>query len=284
MSSLFPKLSRAVGLTLWLAALVCGFAAHAEPERRLRICADPNNLPFSNDRLEGFENRIAELLADELKSAVDYTWWAQRRGFIRNTLSAGSCDLVLGLPAGFEKAATTRPYYRSVYVFVQRKDDAHRVLSFDDPALHSLKVGVHLIGDDYANTPPAHVLARRGIINNVVGFPIYGDYSKPNPPARILEALAERQIDVAIVWGPLAGYFAQRSATPLEITPVSRSDDPASPPFAYDIAMGVRQRDTAFKTELDEILTRRRADIQEILTAYGMPLLEGADDGAEAKR
>ena len=168
--------------------------------RELRVYADPNNLPFSNAAREGFENKIVDLIAQDLGATVAYTWWAQRRGFVRNTLKAGLCDLVPGTPSNIEMMGTTRPYYRSVYVFVTRAD-APAVTSLDDPALRQGKVGVHLIGDDGFNTPPAHALSRRGIVETVRGYSIYGDYAKPNPPARIVEAVASGEIDVAVVWG-----------------------------------------------------------------------------------
>lgn len=265
------SVSKAASLPLALAALLACAAPAAEPVRQLRVCADPNNLPFSNARQEGFENRIAGILADELKATLRYTWWAQRRGFIRNTLKAGNCDLVIAVPKNVEMASTTAPYYRSTYVFVYRKDREYRLQSFDDPLLHKLRIGVHLIGDDQANTPPAHALSRRNIVDNVVGFTIYGDYSQPNPPARILDALAAGDIDVAIVWGPLAGFFAPRMAVPLEIVPVAPRLDQSFLPMEYDISMGVRHGDQAFKAELEAALARRRTDIQRILAEYGVP-------------
>jgi quinoprotein dehydrogenase-associated probable ABC transporter substrate-binding protein len=245
----------------------------AKPQRHLRVCADPNNLPFSNQRLEGFENRIANLLASEMNATVDYTWWAQRRGFIRNTLKAGDCDVVLGLPASTEMALPTKPYYRSTYVFVYRKDRGLNVRSFDDPVLRKVKIGVHLIGDDFANAPPAHALTNRGMINNVVGYTIYGDYSQDNPPARIIDALVAGEIDVAIVWGPLAGYFVKRQAVPLEIVPVSPQIDQPFLPFIYDISMGVRRGDNQLKEELEDVMERRRTEIDGILQEYGVPRL-----------
>ena len=145
-------------------------------ERELRVCADPNNLPFSNEREEGFENRIAELVADELDAELSYTWWAQRRGFIRSTLGAGACDLVIGVPAGYELAETTDAYYRSAYVYVYRADRGLELHSMRDPRLRHLRIGVHLIGDDGVNPPPAHALGEQGIVDNVVGYMIYGDY------------------------------------------------------------------------------------------------------------
>jgi mxaJ protein len=238
----------------------------------LRVCADPNNLPFSNERGEGFENRIASLLGNDLGERVEYTWWAQRRGFVRNTLNARSCDVILGVPAHYEMVRTTEPYYRSTYVFVTRRDRKLHITSLDDPALRKLRVGVHLIGDDYANTPAAHSLAQRGMIANIKGYTLYGDYSKPNPPARLIEAVANKEVDVAVAWGPLAGYFAKRSSVPLEIVPVSPArDGPLS--YVFDIAMGVRRGDSARAAALDAELVRRRPEIERILGEYGVPLL-----------
>ena len=234
--------------------------------RVLRVCADPNNLPFSNSRKEGFENRIAELIAGELQAKVEYTWWAQRRGFLRNTLRANACDVVMGLPSASELAATTRPYYRSTYVFVSKNLD---VTSLDDPRLRTLKIGVQIIGDDGANAPPAHALTSRGIIENVRGYTLYGDYSEPNPPARIIDAVANGEIDLAIVWGPLAGYFAKKQN--LRIAPVTPQIDLPFLPFVCDIALGVRREDIALKEELDAVLVRRKADIARILDQYGVP-------------
>ena len=239
--------------------------------RVLRVCADPNNLPFSNARGEGFENKLAELVARELGARLEYTWHAQRRGFVRNTLRAGACDLVPGVPSSLELVMPTRPYYRSTYVFVHRADARFTVRSFDDPVLRRLRVGVQFIGDDYANTPPAHALAARGIVRNVVGFSIYGDYREPNPPARIVDAVADGRIDVAVVWGPLAGYFARRQRVPLTVVPVSPQVDVPFLPFVFDIAMGVRRDDPALRQEVEEVLRRRRAEVEAILDAYGVP-------------
>ena len=251
----------------------CAHKANVEAVRVLRVCADPNNLPFSNEKLEGFENKIAEMIASEMKAKVSYTWWAQRRGFIRNTLNASECDVVMGLPSSFEMALTTSPYYRSTYVFVYRKDRSLNISSFDDPVLHKLKIGVQIIGDDQANAPPAHALTKRGIIQNVVGYTVYGDYSQENPPARIIDAVANGDIDVAIVWGPLAGYFSKREPTELVVAPVSPQIDLPFLPFVYDISMGVRRGDEAFKEELEGIIERKHAEIEKILDEYGVPRL-----------
>jgi quinoprotein dehydrogenase-associated probable ABC transporter substrate-binding protein len=242
----------------------------ASERRALRVCADPNNLPFSNQKSEGFENKIAELIAREMKLPVEYTWWAQRRGFIRNTLKAGTCDVVIGVPSSYELALTTAPYYRSTYAFVYRKDRGLNVRSFDDAILRNVRVGVQMIGDDFANTPPAHALTNRHIIENVKGYSVYGDYSQANPPARIIEAVAKGDVDVAIVWGPLAGYFATRQRVPLEVVPVSPEIDLPHLPFVYDISIGVRRGESAFKDQLDEIINRKRPEIESILDEYGV--------------
>ena len=243
----------------------------AAPARVLRVCADPNNLPFTNRRLEGFENRIADLIAGDLGARVEYTWFPQRRGFVRNTLRAGTCDVIMGIPSSFELALATRPYYRSTYVFVSRKDRGLRIESFDDPRLRTLRVGVHLVGDDGANTPPAHALTNRGIIDNVKGYTLYGDYSKESPPSRIIDAVARGEVDVAIAWGPLAGYYAKRQPVPLELTPVSPRVDLPFLPFVFDIAAGVRRGDDRLRAEIDTVLLKRKAEIARILDDYGVP-------------
>jgi quinoprotein dehydrogenase-associated probable ABC transporter substrate-binding protein len=246
-----------------------------QPRRILRIAADPNNLPFTNDRLEGFENRIAQIVADDLGARIEYTWRAQRRGFFRETLKENRADLVLGVPAGFDMALTTKPYYRSTYVFVSRKDRNLNVQSLDDPKLRSLKVGVQIVGNDSTNTPPAHALTRRGMVDNLVGYTLYGDYREDSPPARILEAVARGDIDLAVVWGPLAGYFAKRQPIPLELAPVTPAIDPPYP-FTFAIAMGVRKPDKALRDELNAVLARRRGDIEKILDDYGVPRVAAA--------
>jgi mxaJ protein len=257
-----------------IAVAPVGDTVTADGRRVLRVCADPNNLPFSNDREEGFENRLAELVARELDAEVRYTWWPQRRAFLRNTLRAGKCDVVMGVPSSYELVLATRPYYRSTYVFVHRADAGIRVASFDDPALRELRIGVHLVGDDGANTPPAHALSARGMIHNVRGFLLYGDYSQANPPARILDAVVAGEIDVAVVWGPLAGYFAPRLGVPLTIVPVSPQIDVPFLPQVYDMSVGVRRESPALAQELDAVLIRRRAEVRALLEAYGVPLVE----------
>ena len=236
----------------------------------LRVCADPNNLPFSNDRLEGFENRLAGLVAEQLGDTLEYTWSAQRRGFVRNTIQADLCDVVMGVPRGFPMTLVTRPYYRSTYVFVSRDDGLH-LRTFDDPALRRVRVGVQLVGSEGQNTPPAHALADRGVIANVVGYTLYGNYVEPNPPARIVEAVARGEVDVAVVWGPLAGYFAPRQSPPLTIRPVTPQIDRNGMPLAFDIGVGVARAKPELRDAIESVLVRKRVAIERLLDEYGVP-------------
>jgi mxaJ protein len=254
-------------------ALVATLTGCGREQRVLRVCADPNNLPFSNQREEGFENRIAEVMADALGARVEYTWFPQRRGFVRNTLGAGLCDAIMGVPARYDPVETTRSYYRSTYVFVTREDRKLALSSFDDPALRTLTIGIHITGDDYSNPPPAHALSRRHMVNNIAGYSIYGDYSQPNPPARLIEAVSNGDVDVAVVWGPLGGFFAGRQPAPLAVSPVAVDQDDGMP-FAFEIAMGVRKGDHARRDELQRALDLRRADVARILADYRVPLKE----------
>src|SRR5918993_4281237 len=272
MSSAFRNLLAIGFVVATTACAATSPAPAAEPARVLRVCADPNNMPFSNQRLEGFENHIASLVAERLGAKLEYVWWAQRRGFIRNTLRAGACDAMMGLPSRLEQAATTDPYYRSSYMFVTRQG-THQPASFDDPYLATATVGVHIIGDDFSNSPPAHALTNRGLIENVRGYSVYGDYRSPNPPAELIKAVERGEVDVAIAWGPLAGYFASRSKVPLQLTRVTPDREPPFP-FVFDMAMGVARSNTALKDELNRVLGESKPAIDAILRDYAVPVIE----------
>lgn len=237
------------------------------------MCADPNNLPYSNQRLEGFENRIAALIAADLDAGLEYTWLEHRRGFIRKTMREGLCDVVMGIPSSFELVLPTKPYYRSTYVFVYPTRSGLSIRSFDDPVLRELRIGVHLVGDDYQNPPPAHALGNRGIIDNVIGFSIGGISGPQNPLTPLLEAVAAGDVDVAILWGPPAGYFAKHHGRALEVVPVSPQIDLPFLPFVFDISVGVPRGDSALKAEIEAVLDARRDEIRAILDEYGVPLL-----------
>jgi mxaJ protein len=250
-----------------------GAVEHREDE--LWVCADPNNLPFSNDRLQGFENRIAELVARDLGKTVRYFWRPQRRGFVRTTLRAEACDLIVGIPASFDPVETTIPYYRSTYVFVTRANRPP-VQSFDDPRLRRMLIGIQLTGDDYDNPPPAQALARRRLAGQVRGYTVYGDYSRPSPQRSIVDDVATGRIDTAIVWGPTAGYFAAMARERLSIVPVKAAGEPRTLRFAFDIVMGVRRGDRELLDRLNRIHRKRRTAIEAVLREFHVPLLRPA--------
>ena len=256
-----------------------GVAAATRPA--LRVCADPDNLPFTNARGEGFENRLADLLARDLGTHVEYTWWAQRRGFLRQTLKAGRCDVVIGLPTAVTAAWATRPYYRSSYVFVDRRDRGRAIRSLDDPRLRGLRIAVPLVSDDGANAPPAHALTRRGLAANLVRFSVLGDGAPPSPGARLVTAVADGAVDIGVAWGPIAGYFAAHQSVPLTLTPVEPRVDARGIPLVFDIGMATRRDDAPRHTAIEAFLVRRRAEIGRVLAAFHVPLVD-APAGGEA--
>ena len=245
------------------------------PERTLTACADPNNLPFSNKAGEGFENKLASMIASDLHAKLDYVWWAQRRGYVRNTLNEAKCDFWPGIASNVEMVATTRPYYRSTYMFVSRADANLKGLTLDDPRLKHLRIGVQMVGNDASNTPPAHALATRGVIANLRGYMLYGDYRRPNPPAAVVEAVERGEVDVALVWGPLAGFFAARSQVPLRIEPVTPWFADQQWPMQFDVSVGVRKDDQRLLKAIDRVLVRRKGDIQRLLAIYHVPVVNG---------
>ncbi|HKP62888.1 MAG TPA: transporter substrate-binding domain-containing protein [Polyangiales bacterium] len=219
----------------------------AAPElnpRSLRVCADPQSLPL--------ENALAELLARELGAELHYVFWPARRGFLRHTLLAHRCELVMGMPRGAEQVLTTEPVYRSTYVLV-----GTRASSLDDEALRTSRIGVPLVGDDGANPPPVAALVERGLTQNLRGYPVYG------PPDALIRAISNREVDVAVAWGPPAGYYAARADIPL--TPLR---DPA---FAFEISLAVRKDDRPLRAELDRVLRSRRAEIDALLARFHVP-------------
>jgi quinoprotein dehydrogenase-associated probable ABC transporter substrate-binding protein len=248
----------------------------AADRRVLRVCADPNNLPFSNQRQEGFENRLAEVIARNLNASIEYTWWSQRKSFIKNSLADGRCDMVMGIPAALDAITPTQPYYRSTYVFVSRQERHLQIESLADPRLHQWRIGIHVVGEDYA--PPAIALARQGLSANIRGYSLFGAYGEENPPAQLVHAVAAGDVDLAIVWGPFAGYFAQKERAPLDISPVSPPMF-MGVPFTYDVSIGVRKGDDALRAELDRALEKDCAAVQSILREYGLPRAPDAEGG-----
>ncbi|MFL6464941.1 MAG: quinoprotein dehydrogenase-associated putative ABC transporter substrate-binding protein [Bryobacteraceae bacterium] len=249
---------------LFLAVLPCV----AEGATTFRVCADPNNMPFSNEAGQGFENKLAELIAAKLGAKLEYIWWSQRKSFIKNSLDEGKCDALMGVPSALDSVSVTRPYYRSTYVFVSRRDRNLHITSLTDERLSQLRIGIHIVGDDYA--PPAFALSRRGITQNVVGFSLFGEYGEANPSRKPVDAVDRGEVDVAIVWGPIAGYFSQMAKSPLDIEPVSPPTF-LGVPFTYDMSIGVHKGNEALKKILDDALQSESAVLREILLQYGVP-------------
>jgi mxaJ protein len=242
----------------------------AAPVAPLVVCADPNNMPFTNQARAGFENKIIERIARDLGTRVQYFWWTQRRGYVRNTLNERKCDVWTGIAAGVQSAATSHPYYRSTYVFVSRRNEHLDGLTLADPRLRTLSIGVQLIGNDATNTPPAQAIASDGITANVHGFPLYANYDRANPQAAIIRAVESGRIDVALVWGPPAGFFARSSKIPLRLDPVTPSDDPRWP-MVYDVAVAVRRGNEALLNRINAAIDRDRSALDAILERYDVP-------------
>lgn len=234
----------------------------------LRVCADPNNLPFSNEARQGFENKLAEMIALDLGAQLEYTWWSERKSFVKNSLNAGRCDVILGLASTVDSVLATQPYYRSTYVFLSRQDRNVEVTSLADERLSKLRIGVHVTGDDYV--PPAHALAAQGLSANIVGFSLFGPFGEVNPPAKLVDAVVNGDVDLAIIWGPFAGYFGAQRQKDVKMTPVL---PPAwrGVPFQYDISMAVRPDESKLRDELNGALSRNCAAIQSLLATYHIP-------------
>lgn len=243
----------------------------------LRVCADPDNLPFSNEAGEGLENRIAELMAKTWDSKLEYVWWAAPRGMMR-MLNGRYCDVALQMPVLSDMAGVTRPYFRTSYVIVQRKDAPHRVTGLDDPELKRLKIGVHLFSADGENTPPAMALSRHGVVGNLVGFSTtyVGGQARPED---IVKAVADKSIDLAMVWGPIAGYYAKRLGLDLSFTPIE-DDTLTRMPFAYSMGMATRRADRAFRDSVQAFIDAHRPELQRILDDYGIPTVPIPADSA----
>ncbi len=239
----------------------------------LRVCGDPGNMPFSERKEDGFENKIAAIIADELKVKVRYYWLTQGPGFVRNTLGTGLCDLVIGQAFGSDLVQTTNPYYRSTYTIVTRAGEMDGIASLDDPRLKGKKVGV------IAGTPPVNRMGEVGLVSSMKAYSPYAlDPSRKyqTVSAEVIADLAAKEIDAAVLWGPAAGWLAKQSGTPMVVTPLLK--EPERPPMAYRIAMGVRLGENDWKRSLNTILRKRRADIEKVLRDYDVPLLDEDDN------
>jgi mxaJ protein len=267
-----PRILLLMGaVTAWLA----GPAEAQRPAPRdpglIRVCADPDNMPSSNDKGEGFENKIAELIAGELKAKLSYVWYPTRRGYFR-ILNGMYCDMALEAPTGLDMTGVTKPYFRSGYYFVARQGSGlEDIKSLADPRLKKLKIGVNMYTSDAENSPPAMALSRYGVVGNLHGY--YTFYSEQERPEDIIKGVANKDVDIAIVWGPLAGYFTKKLGVPLTLKPLPAKDSLSDIPFQYNMGIAVRRRDKEFRDSLQAVLERKRPEMDAILKEYSIPTL-----------
>ena len=262
--------------------LIAQLRPNVEKPGIIRVCADPDNMPLSNQKGEGFEQKIAEVIAKDWNSKIEYAWWPVRRGFFARALNGRYCDVAIQAPSGLDIAAVTKPYFRSGYVFVTRKDSGLDIKSLADPRLKKLKIGVNLLNSDAENTPPAMALSRYGVVGNLVGFSTF--YTDTERPEDIVNAVAKKDIDIAIVWGPLAGYFAKFAPAPLALQALPERDSLSDFPFQYNIGLAVRRRDRALRDSLQAVLDRRRPEIQAILKEYAVPVFPMKPDSGDSDK
>jgi quinoprotein dehydrogenase-associated probable ABC transporter substrate-binding protein len=269
----------------WFAAIVATLTAASVAAQTsdlvvrnvLRVCADPANLPFSNEAGAGFENKIAELLARDLGVPLQYTWFPQATGFVRNTLGAKRCDLVMGYAAGSDPVQNTNPYYRSAWVLVTRQGDGlDRIAGLDDPRLKGKRLGV------VAGTPPATLLALNGLIAYAKPYRLNVDRRHESPSEDMVRDVASGEIDGGILWGPIGGYFAKHAGTPLMVVPLTRHD--AGVPMTFRITFGIRHGETEWKHRLNDFIAARQGEINRVLLEYGVPLIDEQDRPVTAAR
>jgi quinoprotein dehydrogenase-associated probable ABC transporter substrate-binding protein len=243
----------------------------------LRVCADPRNLPFSNEAGEGFENKLAEMLAQKLGKSLAYTYYPGATGFVRNTLNAHKCDVIMGYPQGDDFVQPTNPYYRTTYVLIARKDAGlDGIDSLEDQRLRGKKIGI------IAGTPPATNLAVNGLLPSIHSYPLVIDTRFDSSTDKMFRDLEAGNIDVAILWGPIGGYFAKKSQLNLNIVPLVH--EKSGPRMAYRIALGVRHSDQNWKRELNRFVAENQGAINRLLSDYGVPLLDEQDKPIRVER
>ncbi len=263
-------------LSLCAAALcVAGFFVSAGPANAapvLRVCADPDNMPFSNDKGEGFENKLAELIAERLGDDLEYTWFTENTGYVPNTMGNGACDLVMGYAQGTGLIEDTNPYYHTSYVLITRENNAtlKDVESLSDPRLKQKRIGL------FARTPPASILAMHGLTSHAKPFENTTGESQAKAAEAMIEEIASGELDAGLLWGPVGGYYAQRAEVPLRVTPLVKES--AGPNTLYGITMGVRPNEPQFKHEINKVLADNQHDINVILQDYSVPLLDREGD------
>jgi quinoprotein dehydrogenase-associated probable ABC transporter substrate-binding protein len=269
-----PEIALA-GIVTLISTLVVTTPVAAQPadlvsRAALRVCADPANMPFSNEAREGFENKIAELLAADLGLPLEYTWFPQATGFVRNTLGAKRCDVVMGYVAASEVIQNTNPYYKSAWALVYRNDhDLHGVETLNDTRLKGKRLGI------VAGAPPATLMAMNGLMGKAKPYALMVDRRYESPAEEMIRDIVSGDIDAGILWGPIAGYYAGRSGTPLTVMPLVH--ETSSVPMTYRITLGLRHGEIEWKHRLNEFLTAHQSEIKAILTQYSVPLLDEQD-------
>ncbi|NBV94972.1 MAG: quinoprotein dehydrogenase-associated putative ABC transporter substrate-binding protein, partial [Methylocystaceae bacterium] len=238
--------------------------------------ADPNNLPFSNEKGEGFENKIAEYLAKKINKELAYAFYPGATGFVRNTLNAHLCDVILGIPQGNDLVQPTNPYYRTTYAIVTRAgSELEGLTTLDDPRLKSKQHRIGLV----ANTPPGNILAKEGLMSAVKPYPLMVDTRFDSSSATMIRDLEAGEIDVALLWGPIAGYYVKNAKTKLNLAPIQET---AGTRMAFRVAFGVRHSDQIWKRDLNQFISQNKSELEKILIDYGVPLID--ENGAPLKK
>ena len=271
--SLLRRPARSVSMTaacVGLAALLGAGSADAQPVggASLRVCADPNNMPFSNEKGEGFENKLAELIAQKLDARLEYSWFVEATGYVPNTVGREACDLVMGYAQGTGLIEDTNPYYHTSYVLIYRQDDAslQGIDRLSDPRLKGKRIGL------FARTPPASILAMNGLVANAKPFEINADDSASQVTMTMIDELASGDLDAALLWGPVAGYYAERASVPLKLVPLVKEN--AGPSTIYGITMGLRPNEPQWKHTINKLIVDNQSEINLLLQSYNVPLLD----------
>jgi quinoprotein dehydrogenase-associated probable ABC transporter substrate-binding protein len=261
---------RAALVVVAAGALASGMAGAQTGEivdrTELRVCADPNNLPFSNEKQEGFENKIAGVLGDELKLPVAHVFFPQIIGFVRNTLRARTCDLIMGALAGDDIVQTTNPYYYSAYVAIFPAENGFAFIGFDDPRLKTMRIGI------VSATPPSNLLVMHDLMAQARPYALTVDTRYESPAHQLIEDLAKGEIDIGFLWGPIAGYYLRHDQ--LKLTLAVLPNEPGAPRMDYRIAMGVRANEPEWRRRINAAILKRQSEITQILRDYGVPLLD----------
>jgi quinoprotein dehydrogenase-associated probable ABC transporter substrate-binding protein len=233
----------------------------------LRVCADPRNLPFSNEKGEGFENKLAEFLAAKLQKKLDYMYFPQATGFVRVTLGAHRCDVIMGFPQGDDLVQGTNPYYRTAYALISKQGAGlEDVTALNDARLKGKHIGV------VAGTPPGTNMAANGLMANAKPYPLMIDTRVDSSAEAMVNDLTKGEIDAGVLWGPMAGFYAKKSDPPLHVTPLV--NEKTGPQLIYRIGMGVRRADQNWKRLLNRLIQENQGEINKILAGYGVPLLD----------